>query len=298
MLPKAGNTLDQVVVRRELLRGLARLNATTTVLQRARQADPLVGMWEAADVQWWWRRPRATDELALPVWSDEAGPVAAAGLTAWEETWQADVFAVPSIVDEKEVWAASLEAAAGHRVDALSVLVRGDETLLTDLAIQSGFAMTDELSGTSWMDADQRSPASRVDGFAVVDRTMSADRPHPMIARNGEQVEMRLRQCALYDPTLDLAIEDTDGRVAGYALFWFDRTTMVGLLEPLRVADEFHRRGLGRMLVTDGIDRLARRGARRFKVGFSSDAARSLYLGAGFVQTSIDRLLIRAPANV
>ena len=71
-----------MVVRRELLRGLGRLNATTTVLQRARLADPVGGMWEAADVQWWWRRPRATDELALPVWSDEVGPVAAAGLTA------------------------------------------------------------------------------------------------------------------------------------------------------------------------------------------------------------------------
>ena len=92
-----------MVVRRELLRGLGRLNATTKVLQRARLADPLGGIWEAADVQWWWRRPRATDELALPVWFDDVGPVAAAGLTAWGDTWQADVFAVPSIVDEEDV---------------------------------------------------------------------------------------------------------------------------------------------------------------------------------------------------
>jgi hypothetical protein len=88
--------LTNVVVRRELLRGLGRLNATTTVLQRARLADPLGGMWEAADVQWWWRRPRPTDELALPVWFDEIGPVAAAGLTAFGDAWQTDVFAVPS----------------------------------------------------------------------------------------------------------------------------------------------------------------------------------------------------------
>src|SRR5262245_12305088 len=53
-----------VTVRRDLLRGLPRLEATTTVLQRARQADPMAGMWEAADVQWWWRRPRVTDDLA------------------------------------------------------------------------------------------------------------------------------------------------------------------------------------------------------------------------------------------
>ena len=113
-----------MVVRRELLRGLDRLNATTTVLQRARLADPLGGMWEAADVQWWWRLPRATDELALPVWYDEIGPAAAAGLTAWDDYWQADVFAVPSIVDEEDVWAATLEAAARHRARRSSARAR------------------------------------------------------------------------------------------------------------------------------------------------------------------------------
>jgi predicted N-acetyltransferase YhbS len=161
------------------------------------------------------------------------------------------------------------------------------------LAIQSGFAMTDELSGTAWMDAGRRPPGAQVDGFAIVDRVTRADRPHPMIARNGERVEPRLRQCSLYDPTLDLAVEDADGRVAGYALFWFDQMTLVGLLEPMRVENEYQRRGLAHMLLTHGLDRLARNGALRLKVGFETAAARNLYLGAGFVQTSTDRLLVR-----
>jgi GNAT superfamily N-acetyltransferase len=76
-------------------------------------------------------------------------------------------------------------------------------------------------------------------------------------------------------------------------LFWFDRTTLVGLLEPMRVEDDFQRRGLARMLLTNGLDRLARKGARRLKVGFKTDAARNLYLDAGFVQTPVDRLLTR-----
>jgi len=282
-----------VLVRRELLRGLRRLNATTTVLQRARRADPRAGMWEAADVQWWWRRPRATDELALPVWFDEVGPAAAAGLTAWDDTWQADVFAVPSIVNEEEVWAATLEATAEHAPRDLEVLVREDDAQSVGLALRTGFTMTDELSGTAWMDADRCPPVARVEGFAIVDRATRADRPHPMIARNGEPVEARLRQCSLYDPSLDLSVEDADGRVAGYALFWFDHMTRVGLLEPMRVEDEYQRRGLARMLLTDGLARLARKGALRLKVGFETDAARDLYLGAGFVQTSIDRRLIR-----
>jgi predicted N-acetyltransferase YhbS len=114
-----------------------------------------------------------------------------------------------------------------------------------------------------------------------------------MIARNGELIEQRLQQCSLYDSTLDLAVEDADGTVAGYALFWFDHTTLVGLLEPMRVEDDYQRRGLARLLLTNGLDRLARKGARRLKVGFEAAAARSLYLDAGFVQTSVDRLLTR-----
>ena len=278
-----------------MLRGLDRLNATTAVLQRARLASPLGDMWEAADVQWWWRRPRPTDDLALPVWSDEAGPVAAAGLTAWGATWQADVFAAPSVISEQDVWAATLEAAAGHRCEGLQVLVFGDATALEDLAVQSGFVVTDEVSGTSWMGAGQRPPVAEVDGFTVVDRGARGERPHPMVARNGELVEARLRQCSLYDPTLDLAVEDAQGRVAGYALFWFDPVTLVGLVEPMRVEDEYQRRGLARMVLTNGVDRLARKGARRVKVGFGTDAARHLYLGAGFVQSSTDRLF-RRPA--
>ena len=264
------------MARRELLAGLERLHATSAVLQRARVADPLGGMWEAADVQWWWRRPRATDELALPVWFDEVGPVAAVGLTAWDDRWQVDVFAVPSTVDEHDVWAAAMEATAAQGSDAfaaLEVLVHEDDARLTNLAIPSGFVMTDELSGTTSMEAGQRPSLALVDGFAVVDRAPRADRPHPMIARNGALVETRLRQCSLYDPTLDLAVEDADGNVAGYALFWFDATTEIGLLEPMRVNDEYQRRGLARMLLTHGLDRLARRGARQLKVGFTTDAA-------------------------
>ena len=62
-----------------------------------------------------------------------------------------------------------------------------------------------------------------------------------MIARNSEAVEDRLRQTSLYDPTLDLSVEDTEGTVAGYPLFWFDPITLVGLVEPMRVEDRFWR---------------------------------------------------------
>lgn len=285
-----------MAVRRELLNGLDRLNATTTVLQRTRLADPLRGIWEAADVQWWWRKPRVTDDLELPVWFDADGPVAAACLTAWDGRWQADLFAVPDLVDVEEVWAATLAGADEHNV-ALEVLVRDADMWFADLAQLTGFTRTDEVSGTTLMNADDRPPVANTDGFTVVDRVTRADGPHPMIARNGEVVEQRLHQCSLYDPSLDLSVDDADGNCAGYALYWLDPVTQIGLLEPMRVEDEYQRRGLARMLVTHGQERLARKGARRLKVGFESDAARALYTGAGYVQTSVDRTFKRAPVR-
>jgi len=279
------------------LGGMERLKATTVVLQRARVADALGGVWDAADVQWWWRRPRPTDELLLPVWYDDVGPAAAVGLTAWGDAWQLDAFVVPGVVHIGDVWSSSLDLAAAHASnERLEVLIREDDEVLTGLAVQAGFQATQDRSGLTWMGADQRPPVSvPSEEFVVADRSLRPDRPHPMVRRNGDQVEARLRQCPLYDPTLDLSVEAADGTVAGYALFWSDPATGVGMVEPMRVEDDFQRRGLARALLTAGLDRLARTGAQCLKVGFDSDAGRNLYVGAGFVETAAVRAFTRRP---
>ena len=92
-----------------------------------------------------------------------------------------------------------------------------------------------------------------------MDRGSTSSEPHPMRRRSGDEVETRLRQCSLYRPDLDLAVETGGGDTAGYALFWLDPVTEVGLLEPMRVEDAYQRRGLARSLLTEGLDRLARR---------------------------------------
>jgi GNAT superfamily N-acetyltransferase len=134
--------------------------------------------------------------------------------------------------------------------------------------------------------ADKPAVMAPADGFVLIDRTQRPDVPHPMRHRNGDGVAQRLDQCPLYDPALDLAVETTDGRVAGYSLYWFDPTTEVGLVEPVRVEDEFQRKGLGRAMLSAGIDRLVARGAQRVKISYESDAAGALYQGVGFRRTS------------
>ena len=263
--------------------GLDALEAGTRLLQRIRAAHPTFGLYEAADLQWWWRTPRRSDAVEQLFWVADEAPFAALVLTEWARAWGCDPIGVPGTdVSPSRVWTRALERIEELGLERVETLVRDDDPELRALVTAAGFT-ADERSGITWMDAQDRpEPAPVHDGFVLVDRATAAERPHPLRRRNGDQVEERLRQCSLYDPALDLTVEAQDGDVAGYALFWFDPVTHVGLVEPMRVEDAYQRRGLGRALLTEGLDRLARRGARRFKVGYATEPARALYTGAGF----------------
>jgi GNAT superfamily N-acetyltransferase len=278
--------------------GLEYLVLATELLQRARLADAEAGLWEAADLQWWWRTPRSSDAIDQHFWADDEGPVAGVVLTDWGRAWGCDPIVVPGVstVALPTVWSCALEAIDGLGLEAVEVLARDDDVELMGLLSSAGFVADDDRSGITWMNAEDRPDVIPLpEGFVLVDRARANTRPHPMRRRNGEAVEARLRQCSLYDPALDLAVETVDGQSAGYALFWFDPVTEVGLVEPMRVEDAYQRRGLARAMLTAGVDRLAKRGARRLKVGYGTEVARRLYLGAGFrvTSTSTSYLLTR-----
>jgi ribosomal protein S18 acetylase RimI-like enzyme len=272
--------------------GLEYLALATELLQRRRLADAEAGVWEAADLQWWWRTPRRSDAIDQLFWIDDDGPVAGVALTDWGRAWGCDPIVVPGVstIPLPTVWARAVEAIDAVGLEAVEVLVRDDDLELLGLLAGAGFMADDDRSGTAWMNAEDRPGVVALpEGFMLVDRAQETTRPHPMQRRSGEGVGARLRQCSLYDPALDVAVEAADGQVAGYALFWFDPVTEVGLVEPMRVENAYQRRGLARAMLSVGLDRLAMRGARRLKVSYGTDAARRLYVGAGFRVTSTSR---------
>jgi hypothetical protein len=255
------------------------------LLHRVRLEDPTAGVWEAADLAWWAGRPRPSDQIDQLFWIDDEGPVAAALLTDWTRTWGLDLIVVPGTPAglRAEAWMAGLAALEDRAIDNVEMLLRDDDVELVALATSAGFEPTEDGGGATWMDAAARPAApAPPDGFVLGDRLQFNEGSHWLVARNGPAVEERLRSVSLYDPTLDLTIRTASGETAGYALFWFDGVTRVGLLEPMRTEAAWQRRGLARSLIGAGLERLAARGATRFKVGYGSDAGRALYLGAGY----------------
>lgn len=258
------------------------LALVTDLLQRRRLADPVAGLWEAADLQWWYTRDPHPHDADAVVWVDGDAPLTAAVFTRWSASrYGCDVLGDPTLAAAwefvhrrcGELAAASIEM----EVDATSPVSAAE-------AVRAGFTERVETIAVSWLDADCRAAVRALPhGYTLLARP-EQDGPHPMIERNGADVEARLRDCSLYDPELDLALLTDDGAVAGYAMFWADPRTCVGLVEPMRIEDMHSGRGLAGTLLRAGLDALAARGCDRFKVSheLANPAAERAYLGAGF----------------
>src|SRR5690349_9400816 len=268
--------------------GLEYLTAATALLQRIRRAHPTAGLYEAADLQWWWRTPRVTDDLPQLFWFDDAGRPDAAAIAI---DWAGRTAFVPIVMPDAspEQVARVVDHGLAHLrasgLDVVDVDTDRADTLMRDVLAGHGFSAEGDEIVETWLAADARPRVSRLaDGYRVGTRLDTEPRPHHFVGRSGPDVEARLRQTSLYRPDLDLLVRDERDDVVAYGLFWFDPTTSTGLVEPMRTEDAHQRRGLGRHVLTTGVDRLAEAGATRIKICYEPDnpSSRDLYLGAGF----------------
>jgi GNAT superfamily N-acetyltransferase len=274
--------------------GVEYLNMVTSLLERARKKDPDGGVWEAADLQWWWRRDQHEDPARQIFWLDAEGPVAAVVLMDWGDRIGCELISAdPVLSTAKSLWPAAEDLVRSIRGRRFELSIREDDPELSDVATKAGFVRTDEVYVTTWMSpVDLEQPGPLPAGFELVARSECPSEPHHMIARNGPHVASFLAECSLYRSDLDLLVRSPQGDVAAYCLFWPDLETGVGLVEPMRTEDAFQRMGLARHLLLTGLGRLAEYGCTRFKVTYelANEGSKGLYLGAGFREAFRDRV--------
>ncbi|HEX4980772.1 MAG TPA: GNAT family N-acetyltransferase [Ilumatobacteraceae bacterium] len=290
-----------MILREHRADGFEYLELVTALLHRARTNDATAGLWEAADLQWWWRRDQHPDPALQIFWFDDDAPVAAVIFTNWGGRWGCDVISAtgdPSTVSEV-VWPRALEQIDRLGSGSVEVVAEDDDVTLLEALADAGFEPTGEVGVATWMPAACRPQVSPLaDGFVLLARDQTWEtqpatppRAHHMIGRNGDHVAARLAECPLYRADLDLAVYAQNGDVAGYGLFWADPVTGVGLVEPMRTEDAYQGLGLARHVLTSGLDRLAAHGCSTLKVSYieGNEAARRLYLSAGFSPGSTSR---------
>jgi len=98
---------------------------------------------------------------------------------------------------------------------------------------------------------------------------------------------LNIQRIPLYRRDLDLVSVAVNGDIAGFCTVWFDDVTRSGYFEPVGVMPTHLRRGLGKAMIGEGLNRLIRLGATKAFVGSYEPIAHALYASAGF--TGYDR---------
>ena len=89
---------------------------------------------------------------------------------------------------------------------------------------------------------------------------------------------------AVYDGERDLFVRSPDGRGVSACTIWFDPVNAIGLFEPVGTHPDFQGKGLGKVVMAEGMRRMKAAGMRRAIVGFDPNnaAALALYTSLGF----------------
>ncbi len=288
------------MMREELRVGLEYLEAMTTLMQRVRNAHPTKGIYEAAEIEWWWSIPRSTDTFPQLFWFDDQGrPEAAVTVTDFGNG-SSSLYEEPTIVvkvmpDATPDWVAHvIERGLTHVTEsgiaAIELEVSQADDVMREVLFGHGFAVKGDGTVETWLEADARPEISSLhEDYRLFSRSTSSslngvDRPHHMADERRSNIEERLQQTSLYRPDLDLVVLDRDDNTAAYGMFWYDPVTATGVVEPMRTQEDHQQRGLARHILTAGVDLLAKAGAERISIGYEPDnpASGHLYRSVGF----------------
>ena len=289
-------------------RGLAAIEVLTALLLRQRGEGPIAGIYDAADIQWWWKDEwkdgASRTAVRTWIWSDENGADESGADVAWmrvTETASPDPGKSETVADAG--WLEShREASLTAILDALATLPASPAHPVSTVTDERDGELSDRLAslGFGRVPADdfvqtwqqpETPPAAPMlpSGFRFDDdRFRIAGVPHHLSERNGPRVAECLREMSLYRPDLDLCIRDDQGTVAAYCLCWLDAINNAGMFEPVRTEDGYQRRGLGQALMAEGIRRLMAEGATTIRVAHEADnpASATLYRRSGFVHAA------------
>lgn len=229
------------------------------------------------------------DDLSevVPLWEDVDGIAAFALIWQKEDAADfvaridVDVEAVTRVVTEL----VDLVAAEGR----IEVDVVGDDTQMIEIIERLGFRRGKEHTILTWQEIAD-SVVVPDSGFVL--RTVGFDDIDQLVAVHvGSFGGSWTRESYLermykpgYNPDDEIVAVDVDGTFTGFTNTWYDDLNKVGYFEPVGVRTDYHRRGVGTILMREGMRRMSERGMTRAMVMHEANDERSggFYRANGF----------------
>ncbi len=213
-------------------------------------------------------------ERTCGIWEDNDGIVSLVlteGGTCWAETF----FVFRSEKDKTEELLSRMcdfgerftsKISDDRKINSYKLSVSEDDVDLSNFLIARGYTKTaykERVLIKVYSEEPER--VELPDGFSIQDaRTISPF--YTALAHNhsfrynqdndgGERGFAKIRTMPDYRPELDLVIFDPEGQPAGLANFWVNEKSKIAYLEPLGTVWWYRCMGLGKALITEGINR-------------------------------------------
>ena len=213
-------------------------------------------------------------ERTCGLWEDQEGIVSLVlteGGTRWGETFfafRSDEVITKELLEKMCDFAEHFTSKVSddRKVNAYKLCIPKDDITISSFLIERGYKKTDNRSRTMIKSYPMEPEAVILpDGFTIRDaRTVPPF--YTALAHNHsfryyqdndgcEKGFAKIRTMPDYKPELDLVLFDSEGQPAGLANFWISEKSKTASLEPLGTVWWYRRMGLGKALITEGINR-------------------------------------------
>ena len=189
----------------------------------------------------------------------------------------------------------------------LKVWCNEHDAILQELLVSRGYTQEDYAEYQRWRVIDGQIPQAEVaPGYTVRSLGDNDELPtrswaswkafhpdEPDERYEGWEWYFNIQRIPLYRRDLDLVSVAANGEIAGFCTVWFDDATRSAYFEPVGVMPAHQRRGLGKAMMYEGLNRLKRLGATKAFVGSYEPVAHALYASAGFIEYDISEAWVK-----
>jgi len=170
------------------------------------------------------------------------------------------------------------------------------------MAKERGYAQGDWEEVLTGLDLIEEREVKLPEGYEIVTRKLITSEQRAMAHQQsfGYEADDELtRNCVVgfdammlqpdYRDDLDLFVLNPEKEVAAFANVWLDHKNHIGIFEPVGTVKSEVRKGLGRAILHEGMNRALKLGANKMYVGSDQEFYKSL----GFVPDAVDLVFIK-----